>query len=78
MKGTAGENGHLETTMRAFPGEQKLLPTPVFPGVAIANIHDPATTSIYCLGRARERLILPPLISSLPFLLHLFPLGFPL
>lgn len=75
---TAGENGHLETTMRTFPGEQKLFPTPTFPGVAIDNTHGPAATSIYCLGRAREGLIPPPLISSLPFLLHLFPLGFPL
>lgn len=61
---TAGEDGDLQTTVRALTGEQKLLPTPVSPGVAVTSTQGPAALSTDCPQRAAEGLLPPPLISS--------------
>lgn len=53
MKVIAGENRNLGTNMRAFPGEQKLLPTPISSGVGTDNIHSPATTNILLPGQSQ-------------------------
>lgn len=60
---TAGEKGDLQTTVRAFTGEQKLVPAPISPRVATTNAHGPAAVSVHCPDRGGEGLLPPPLIS---------------
>lgn len=65
------EKGDLQTTLRAFPGEQKLLPTCISPGGPSPR---PAAVGIYCLGRAQRDGSHPP--SSLAFPPPLISFGF--
>lgn len=73
-KATAGEDEDLQAIVQAFTGEQKPLPLGIPPGTAIrTHSHQHSLPA-----QSREG-PLPPLTSfPSPFLLHFFPVGFPL
>lgn len=69
---TAEKKGDLQTTLRAFPGEQKLLPTCISPGVAITDTHSHG----HLLPGQSPEGWLPPPSSSLAFPPPLISFGF--
>lgn len=73
-KATAGEDEDLQAIVQAFTGEQKPLPLGIPSGTAIrTHSHQHSLPA-----QSREG-PLPPLTSfPSPFLLHFFPVGFPL
>lgn len=73
-KATAGEDEDLQAIIQAFTGEQKPLPLGIPSGTAIrTHSHQHSLPA-----QSREG-PLPPLTSfPSPFLLHFFPVGFPL